>query len=905
MFVDGLIFPTGLQPWRDGVIVTLSGKIQFMADTNGDGQCDLRETWFEGFDEGNEQLRANHPVLGPDGIVYVAGGLRGGKIRSTDQRWQKGDRIVTVTKSDFAFDPRGGFFDAVAGASQYGLTIDDFGNRVGCSNRNPAIETLLGLTEIGGDRWSSPQDALHNIGKPAAESHVAAIAKSWTTSHTHAGQFSAACGVTVGLGTGTPADWKNNLVVCEPTSYAVQRQQIHENGIARESHRIDDPQELLSSRNDWFRPVDTMVGPDGSLFIVDMCRAVVEHPDWAPAELKQRPDERWGNDLGRIWRVSDASPNEQQNAESVTFQNSDGNELSLDDWMKRLDHPNPAIRQLATQWLAEQDNSKIEKALQQYWNDRDALSPAGFARLAQLLQRAGLLTDEMGREVAKHDSARVRRLAIRLLRDAEPDWQLLDGLLSDDDSGVRFDAVRLAGVWSQQADLAQVQSIAAKIAQVAHQDAGPGANQTYWMTRLGCLPARLSAAMTLELVGTDDPEKWNPSLVFRLCRAAAFGQAFCDEGLALESKNRGKPKNKGKVAPERAIVFAAAWTQGHQTAGRRPVKMLEQVRNENASELLQSAQVVADSMLSDQTQPVDIRLFAIDAMVGFEIEDWQRFTTLLREDSNDELHARLIPLLLARSVNDPAVKKTVSAWFDAAALSMTAELRSLAVSQMVRYPLWTNHLLDLVQQQHLPTTLLSIQQTQRMLKSKDAKIAKRAASLFQAARQDRVAVIEDYSVSISGSADLIKGQAHFRQHCAACHRIGDVGVQVGPDISDSRTKTPAYLLTAILDPNAAVDAGFLSHQILTVDGETLVGTMIANADSFVTLQVNGGERKTIDREDIDIIKPTGKSMMPEGFERSLTSDQMRDLVGYLKGWRYMEQGKKTLALESLSVQANR
>ena len=88
-FASELIFPTGLQPWHDGVIVTLAGSIEFMADRDGDGRCDHREVWFEGFQQGNEQLRANHPTLGPDGLIYVANGLRGGAIVAVDPRWKQ------------------------------------------------------------------------------------------------------------------------------------------------------------------------------------------------------------------------------------------------------------------------------------------------------------------------------------------------------------------------------------------------------------------------------------------------------------------------------------------------------------------------------------------------------------------------------------------------------------------------------------------------------------------------------------------------------------------------------------------------------------------------------------------------------------------------------------------------
>src|SRR2546421_7702957 len=61
--------------------------------------------------------------------------------------------------------------------------------------------------------------------------------------------------------------------------------------------------EFLASPDEWFRPVNMELGPDGALYVVDMYRCVIEHPDFVPDELKRRPDLRLGDDRGRIWRV--------------------------------------------------------------------------------------------------------------------------------------------------------------------------------------------------------------------------------------------------------------------------------------------------------------------------------------------------------------------------------------------------------------------------------------------------------------------------------------------------------------------------------------------------------------------------------------------------------------------------
>src|SRR3954468_20314127 len=80
VFADNLPFATGIQPWKGGVFVTMAGKVAYMKDTDGDGKADVKETWYTGFSQGNQQLRANHPLLSLDGHIYISNGLRGGKI---------------------------------------------------------------------------------------------------------------------------------------------------------------------------------------------------------------------------------------------------------------------------------------------------------------------------------------------------------------------------------------------------------------------------------------------------------------------------------------------------------------------------------------------------------------------------------------------------------------------------------------------------------------------------------------------------------------------------------------------------------------------------------------------------------------------------------------------------------
>src|SRR4030095_3443511 len=160
VFADGLSFVTGLQPWKGGVFVTLSGAVAYMKDTDGGGKCDLDETWFEGFAEQNTQLRANHPRLALDNWIYVANGLRGGKVIS---RKLKAQGPIDISGMDFRFDPLTGKAEAVSGNGQFGLTFDDWGNRFLCSNRNPCRHVVIEDRYLRGRPGVTVPAVMHDV----------------------------------------------------------------------------------------------------------------------------------------------------------------------------------------------------------------------------------------------------------------------------------------------------------------------------------------------------------------------------------------------------------------------------------------------------------------------------------------------------------------------------------------------------------------------------------------------------------------------------------------------------------------------------------------------------------------------------------------------------------------------
>ncbi|MDB6004713.1 MAG: putative rane-bound dehydrogenase, partial [Prosthecobacter sp.] len=300
LFLDGLKHPTGLAPWKNGVFIANIPDIFYAEDTDGDGKCDKRETWFTGFTAGNPQHLVNGFCWGLDGWFYGANGDSGGDITCV-----KTGKKVALGTNDFRFDPRTGEFALEGGRSQYGKWRDDFGNWFGNNNstigwhywlpfrhleRHPEIVMKSVRADMNGEKRIYP------VSPPVRRFNQGSAINTLTSG----------CSPMPFRDTTFGADGENVMFICEPANNLVHREVLNYDGasITSQRHPDDVGREFLASEDNWFRPSMARTGPDGALYVVDMYRLVLEHPEWIPAEIARGVDLRGGEDKGRIYRIS-------------------------------------------------------------------------------------------------------------------------------------------------------------------------------------------------------------------------------------------------------------------------------------------------------------------------------------------------------------------------------------------------------------------------------------------------------------------------------------------------------------------------------------------------------------------------------------------------------------------------
>ena len=299
-FLDGLGFPSGLMAWRKGVLIACAPEILYAEDRDGDGKADLREVLFTGFTEGNQQHRINGFDLGLDGWIYGANGDSGGNVRSV-----KTGKVVNIQGRDFRFRPDDGAFETESGQTQYGRHRDDWGNWFGNNNPNWGWHVVLSDADLRRNTRFAPPDPrktlepdtrLFPVSRTLARFNDPEAANRVTSANSPAPYRDDLFG---------PA-FEDSLFVSEPVHNLVHRMVLEPDGrdvpgAARAPDEAD--REFLASSDNWTRPTMLKTGPDGALWIADMYRAVIEHPEWIPDDWEAKLDLRAGSEQGRIYRV--------------------------------------------------------------------------------------------------------------------------------------------------------------------------------------------------------------------------------------------------------------------------------------------------------------------------------------------------------------------------------------------------------------------------------------------------------------------------------------------------------------------------------------------------------------------------------------------------------------------------
>lgn len=823
VIVNDLSYPTGILTWRAGVIVTAAPDI-FFIKPNGE-----KQVLFTGFSTGNQQLRVNGLRWGMDGWVYCAAGAHNSGYNKTTQIESKltGEKIDLGSR-DFRFKPDTSEFDPQSGPSQFGRTRDDWGHWFGVQNSFPLWHYVLQDHYLRRNPHVIPPDPIHQFFPRNPPVYPASSMEKRFHSFDQAGRFTSACGIEVYRDRRLFDDGKTHAFTCEPFHNVVQHHILEDDGVTFKATRdpAESKMDFLASEDRWCRPVMVRTGPDGALWVADMYRYMIEHPQWLPQNGKDEllPHYREGDDKGRIWRITRSPESPQDATPKQSLASSNG-------WQRDK-------AQMQLTWSGEK--AAIEDLVQ-------SKQPQTRAQAAWTLLAMKKLSTAACLELLADESPRVREQALQMAEKLA--WE------GDESSSLQKTLAKLVNDKDEKVRL----QLACTLGELKDE----------WAADL--LAEELHAATAGSFLQGAALSSVLPHLE-RVCARFADG----GEPIGMLFQCALAVKNE----PALATLLSHPDAQKHAVElltvlDAKGLSLAEFTRQVTSAEAQQGLKKMAD-MLSRAAEEVK---------AAKAVPPMDKVALLASDRGHREMVKALLPELWQKSANAEVLglvarlqPKNGPEFLLAGWNERTPSVRMQIIETLLSSDAWTLALLKRPEAKACDAATRA-----RLMKHPKKEIAKLAATVFEdASSSSRAAVVEKFKPALKLTGDAAKGKTVFAQVCISCHKLDGVGIELGPDLRSVVQHDAEKLMNSILDPSAIIEPGFMAYHCTLKNGEQLFGVIATETSASLTLKMAGNLTKSVLRSEIASLKSTGASLMPEGLEAALTPQSLADLIAYLK-----------------------
>lgn len=890
VFADKISWPTSVCCYNGGVFVLAPKYLYYFKDINGDNKADVREVVLSGFGRDNVQSVANELQWGLDNRITFAAG------RNPKRLLHRGKPLFPVGGRDLSFDPKTEQFELATGGLQFGQAMDDWGTRFVCSNSNHAQQVIYPQHYLARNPYFATSGLIRSIAADGASAPVYRISppepwriirQKWRAeakgyklvvnkkgeweflplnpskkkgaipTEYPVGYFTSATGITIYRGDAYPKAYRGNLFVGDVGGNLVHRKVLTTDSIVYRANRADPKTEILRSRDTWFRPVNFVNAPDGTLYVLDMYRETIEHPYSIPAEIKKFLDLTSGHDRGRIYRL--VSPGMKRRRPVVL------GKLKSEQLVEHLGSSNGWARLTAQRLLWERQDKSIVKKLEKMCSGASA---QGRMHALCLLQGLGELKPKHVLAGLKDRHPRMRSHAIRL---SEPflnkSSDLVTALLplcDDESEHVRF---QLAFTLGETTNKNAVEGLA-KLASDSRN--GPEI-QTAILSSIGHTADRVAASLLQE-------ERFLKQARARtlLSRLGQIAGANSDTSPSL------RLLSSATSAQVPLTIQQAILTGLGQGLNRRGSSLRELLKSRTAPQAVQKQVETlfqrASELAADKKGTPQQRDLAIGLLAYADLETASRaLLPFLSPQVPPGLQLKAVEALAEQESNDVA-KKLLTNW-----RTYSPQVRRAVVDALMTTPARTKVLLSAVELKSVQPGDIERNKKQLLMRHPNAQVRALSRKLLDSeVSTNRAKVVKEYQNVLTLDGNVNRGMTVFRTKCAICHRVGDVGHQVAPDLSSVQNKSSADLLLAILDPNREAQPNFNVYVVKTKRGKTYSGIIQSETVSSITLLQAEGKRNVILRSTVEELNSTGASLMPEGFEKDLKRQDLADVIAFIK-----------------------
>ncbi len=889
LFADNLSIPTSLCYANGGLIVAQAPDMLFLRDTDGDGKADERKVLFTGFKTNDTHAGPSNLRYGLDNWIYAIIGYAGfaGEVGGEHHSFRQGF---------FRFKPDGSKLEFLRSTNNnsWGVGISEEGLLFGSTaNGCPSVYMPIPNRYYESVKGMSP-DVLANM---ADSNRFFPITENVRQVDWHGG-FTAGAGSALYTARTFPKHyWNRTAFVAEPTGHLVATFTLHQDGTDFHSHNAWN---LIAGDDEWFAPILAEVGPDGQVWVIDWYNFIVQHNP-TPEGYKTGKGGAYETPLrdkshGRIYRIvaTNGTPSERPR-------------LSKDDpkgLVAALKNDNMFWRLHAQRLLVERGKTDVRDDLLTIVERDRSLDSLGLdPAVVHALWAAnglGLLNGDepslagVQKGAFTHLSSSVRRNAAQAFPpNVAARLVVKHELLKDDEKLVRLAAfLALADADASETSADAIASAVfdgivdgdRRLPEAAASAAAKNASN-FLMNAAIRKPTKSPSAEALSVVlrvsehyarGAGDPTLGK--ILGRLPEAEAKVRETIVAGFA-----KGWPRDKAPELDADETKAIAALLPKLSTdargrmlglASRWGLKGLDGYIAQLASDLL--------SLAADSTKRDESRVEAARQLIELRKSDARAardLIALITAKTPPEVAGGLIA---AVSTSDSP--EVGSVLVDAMGPMTPSERQAVALALLAKTD-WTRTLVGAIETGKAPMSLLTLSQSQALAAHPDRSIADRAKALLARGGglpdPDREKVILALTPVILKGGDASRGKEIFKKECAKCHMHSGEGGKIGPDLSGMAAHPKSELIVHILDPSRSVEGNFLMYTVSTTDGRVLNGLLAGETKTSIELLDAEGKKQTILRDDIEEIVSSKKSLMPEGFEKTIPAEGLADLLQFL------------------------
>ncbi|MGB3849802.1 MAG: PVC-type heme-binding CxxCH protein [Tunicatimonas sp.] len=889
VFYQGTDVNAALGIWVMGnqAIVSCSPHVFLLTDTDGDDKADKKEVLFKGLGGEQHDHAIHAATFGPDGKMYFNFGNAGEKILDKDGKpitEQTGVEVADKVKPYqqgmvFRCDADGSNFEVLGHnfRNNYEVAVDSYGtlwqsDNDDDGNKGVRINYVMEYGNYGyrdqetGENWRSYRTGMEEE-IPRRHWHLNDPGVVPNLLQTGAGSPT---GILVYEGDLLPERFRNQIIHADAGPNVIRAYPVEEQG-AGYSATIDN---LVKGKDQWFRPADVCVAPDGSLFIADWYDPGVGGHQvgdlqqgriyrLAPEQRYERPSFDLNTPAGAVEALKNPNLSARYQAWQKLHAWGEEAEAVL---AEMAESENPRYRARAL-WLLSKLDKKGEQYVQQALQDSDHNLRIAGVRMAR--QRSEDIMPVLS-QMKSDDSPQVLRevaIALRYQEGAAAD-QLWAELATQHDGQDRW-YLEALGIGADEHAETRFQAWIDRVGDNWDTQAG---RDIVWRLR-----SKETIPLLAQLIRDSEANSYSDRL--RYFRAFDFRQDPAKEE-ALATLAVAQHPQQGDIT---LLALNHLSTQAVKQSPR--LKQALKTSLEDVKGSKEYLELIKRYELKEYS--ADLLALALDRpreTVGGEAIRLQmdlsgtKAVEQIASQGDQEQKIALIQAL-KQANNGPAhdVLQTVIANQDQPLAVRKAAVMAFAGS-------WggEDRLINMIRSGDLDASLDSTAVIALSTSMRNALYQEASELLGIEASDNEKATMAPVKELLAIKGDVEHGETIFAQYCQNCHLVDGKGVDYGPGLSEIGDKLPKEALyTAILEPSRGISFGYEGYTVELKDGSQVMGYILSKNEDEVQMQLYGGLTNTYERSQIASIEEMDQSLMFDNLERAMSQQDLVDLVAYL------------------------